>query len=108
MFLFIIWGILIIFVSSFPHLETPSLGIRREDLLAHFFMYFVFGYLLMRIIKMNFKNILLGVIFGIFFGIINEISQLWIPGRSFEFSDILANTSGVIWSVLLKIFFTWI
>lgn len=101
----ILWTILILILSLVPHLEAPSIGVKREDLIAHFFMYFILGISLLRTVNQNFKNIFYIIFFGILFGIFNEINQIWIPGRRFEFLDILSNSSGIILSIFFKNFF---
>lgn len=97
------WGIIIIILSSIPYLEAPSIGIKREDLVAHFVVYFIFGILLLRVVKINYKNIIISILFAIIFGVINELNQIWIPRRSFELLDIISNTLGVLASVIFKI-----
>ena len=100
----VIIGTVIIFILSvLPDLETPAIGIEREDLIAHFSIYFILGILVVRGCRnYNYNPIKISLCLTIvgLFGIIIEIVQIWIPGRSFEFLDIVSNLLGVIFSAI--------
>lgn len=66
-----------------------------SDKLHHFVAYFIttiFG-----LLAYSQKNIFFQLSFSLLLlGSILEIIQIWIPNRSFEFLDMLSNTSGVV------------
>lgn len=109
----IIWSILLLFLTWYPKVEMPNLGFEAQDKVAHFFVFFMLGLLACRAfskyeIKRMPDAVRESLIFGIPFGCINEIVQIWIPGRTFDLLDGLANLIGVLFAVLLfrKLLFT--
>lgn len=70
------------------------------DKIVHFILYFIFTSLFFTylLIKPNLPNIaksmILCISIGTMYGVIIEIIQYYIPYRSFEFLDILANFAG--------------
>ena len=67
------------------------------DKVGHFSMYFLLGALILLAYPKNRKALFLGVIYGA----LMEIFQYFIPYRSFELMDMLANTSGIIAALTL-------
>ncbi len=98
--LFILWAILIISVSSIPHLSVPNIPIGfRLDYLVHFGMYFVLAIFLVlwKIDKYgHFKKgqYIILILLGCLFAIADETHQLWIPERTFAWKDMLSNVLG--------------
>jgi len=97
----ILYGLFILFLTSYPTLETPSLGVDWQDKIYHFGAYLVFGFLMARAFTENrlngrrqlfFKSFLFATLFAIF----DEIHQLFIPGRSGEVLDACADIGGVL------------
>ena len=96
-----LWGLVIIVISSIPHI--PNLG--KEDLsldkLAHLIEYGVFSFLLVRafyfmktpsVLK---KAIILTVVLSIIFAAADEIHQIFIPGRFASLNDFWADLGGI-------------
>ena len=89
--------ILILSVSSYPSLKIPTSDKLSTDKVAHFFEYFVMTVLYFKMRKEKGKNLisLKGVIFLYLFPILDELHQIFIPGRQFSYYDMLANILGV-------------
>jgi VanZ family protein len=65
---------------------------------AHFFEFFLLGFLVVNLFKdykkLNFKRILLCILFCCIYAVSDEIHQLFVDGRSCELIDVLVDTSG--------------
>jgi VanZ family protein len=108
----IVYVIAVITVSSIP--SIPSLKIRtsgteiRLDYLIHFFEYgilafFTFLYFADINFQMTARKYLLITTGLIIFAILDEYHQKLIPGRSFNYSDMLSNISGIIAALIFSI-----
>ena len=81
--------------------------------LAHFSIYTLVGILLMSLCMTyklkNIKRFFISLIFGIIYATTDEIHQLFIQGRSGNFIDVLIDTSGVLFGIILilGIMFLW-
>lgn len=67
--------------------------------LMHFLEYLVLSFLVMNVLKQNNikENIILvSIIFSFIYAVTDEIHQVFIPGRTFEYLDILLDTLGSI------------
>ena len=102
----IIYCILIFLQSSFPSIESiPELP--YTDKLLHFFAYAVLGALFLRAYKtLQIRNnlkllIILSVLSSSLYGISDEIHQHFVPSRSFEYVDILADVLGSLFGVFI-------
>lgn len=96
------YAVLIFLISSIPSLHTPTLGIAFGDKLIHTGEYTVFGYLLMR--SGYFLSVPIGYIgvTGILYGALDEIHQLWVPGRHADGWDFLADAVGVMLGIFVR------
>ena len=74
---------------------------------AHFTLYFTLGILTFLVLKTNNlqKSFKYSLIFCIIFACSDEFHQLFIPGRSGQFIDILIDTSGAL--IMLLIIYLW-
>ncbi|MEX1000328.1 MAG: VanZ family protein [Thermodesulfobacteriota bacterium] len=95
--------LLVIFLSLIP---TAAIGAgMHSDKLAHFLAYGGMGFLAYISVQSRHKKVYL-FIFIISLGVVLELFQLYIPGRSASFFDIVANTLGatmgylVVWIVI--------
>ncbi len=101
----IIWASIILTLTSYPTLEGPDLGFEAQDKLEHCLAYFVLGFLLVRAIGED-KSALVqravqkALVFGTLFALFDEIHQLFIPGRSCELWDGVADVVGLLLSQL--------
>ena len=75
--------------------------------LAHFTLYTSIGFLTMSLMSTykltNKKRVALSLCIGSFYAISDEIHQIFVPNRGPEISDVLIDTSGVIFGVLIAI-----
>ena len=94
---------LIIILLAIAYLSlTPSSTISiGTDKVGHFLAY---GVLMINIglltVKVR-KHYVFGIAFALFYGILMEFGQYFVPGRFVSIADVLANTSGVVLGVLV-------
>lgn len=86
-------------------------GMPNADKLAHFGMFFILAFLMVRgfLKKMLVRDIknrpfYITLVVTIVYGVLIEYAQSYIPGRSIEFNDMLANGLGSILGVLGYLF----
>ena len=95
----VFWAVLIFVVSSIPSLSPPDTGISMQDKLAHGVEYGIFGFLIQRSICYRFgcciNLFFIGFGIGMVYGGLDEIHQLFIPGRQSCIEDFIADTVGV-------------
>lgn len=88
---FFLWLLIIFIFSLYPEPPHPPQGLRFMDKIEHFYAYSVLALLYVAWKKKpNLKAFL--IIAGI--GVLNEILQLFIPGRDASFGDFFANLIG--------------
>jgi len=103
----IAWGSLIFFLSSLSSLPTQTIDLPFLDKTGHLFEYFILGFLICRALRNTQKKItrkktfFLTILFCLLYGISDEVHQLFIPQREFEFYDIIADVSGAILSQII-------
>jgi VanZ family protein len=103
-----IWAILIFWLSSLktlPHVETPIIS---ADKLAHMGVFFVFCWFSRRALFFQNSSILLkrwslvgAFLLTCLYGYLDEVHQLFVPGRSYDYYDMLADAIGALLFVLL-------
>ena len=100
-----LWAAMIFALSSMPDL-TPNVELfPYSDKLAHFMLYAPLGYFLMRATSlhsgpMQDHPLLWAVILGVLYGLADEIHQAFVPGRTMDPFDWLADGLGVVAGVL--------
>ena len=97
----IIWKFATLAVSTLPGKTVASAGnIPYSSVLAHFAEFLVFSFLLHRALaneKLSTKSALILTLIASFaFSVLTEILQLNIPGRVFDYNDILTNDLGAL------------
>ena len=101
----IVWAVLILAVSSIPDLSTPGLGFSMADKIVHFAEYFILGYLTARAISSFIKEPLkifwMSSAITSGYGILDELHQILIPGRTAEGLDMIADILGSILATAL-------
>lgn len=105
----IFYWILLFTLTTLPTESVPSVGVN--DKLEHLLAYFGLSFLLYLTLHFQKKSIILkkyAVLFTFLvifvYGIMDEVHQLLIPGRSCELLDFLADLlGGVIGIIVLKI-----
>lgn len=97
----LVYAILILIVSSIPNLKTPQLGFENQDKLYHFIEYSIFSVLLFFTLLNSNKNflrknvLLISILIGASFGILDELHQKFIPGRTADILDFTADFVGI-------------
>ncbi|MBI3260306.1 MAG: VanZ family protein [Ignavibacteriae bacterium] len=85
----------------------PDFGFSFQDKVIHTCAFFVYGMFLQlflaRTLRLRFgaKYILLFFLIGCLFGASDEIHQYFVPGRSSEVMDWMADTSGLLLSLVV-------
>jgi VanZ family protein len=98
----ILWAIAIFIESSLSNLKTPSLGIDFSDKLAHAFVFGILGWLTTRAFEysrsdtLRARAILISIIVGSVYGMLDELHQYFVPGRQCDVLDWLADIIGVL------------
>lgn len=106
-----VYWILLFIGTSIPAQSVPSLGIGG-DKVVHFFAYLILSVLLYLTFifqeKLNFAQrnaILLTLAIAICYGVLDELHQMLVPGRSAELLDWIADSIGSVCGVLISSFF---
>ena len=95
----ITWASLIFYLSSQPGIDTPLL-FPGQDKLFHLIAYAVLGFFVMGSVRPSAnghhtrQQIWFVVLLVMFYGISDEIHQYFVPGRSSEVVDALADALG--------------
>ena len=101
----IVIAVTIFILSNSPHPGLPELGIEWEDKIMHISAYFAFGIALVLFFVVNLqvpeikKVAFITIFIGSFYGLTDEFHQYFIPGRSSEILDWIADVLGVLLSV---------
>lgn len=107
----ILWTSGVAYAILTPGSNIPSLPkFPGFDKLVHFTLFFGLVFLWNRVWnrgEINLKKISLNyLVFGIIFAIFTEYLQMSVPGRSFDYFDIVANISGGTLGMLLYVYLT--
>ena len=95
----ILYSGMIFYVSSLPNVRVPG-GLSFLDKILHIIEYIPFGFLMVRaLIHTNViwtkKNAFyLAVVFSLFYGITDEIHQLFVVGRNATLGDVMVEAVG--------------
>lgn len=104
------------FIYNIFHIPTTHLNDVVEILhnpireFMHFLEYLVLGLLVMNVLKQNKISenvILISIMFCFIYAITDEIHQIFIPGRTFEYLDISLDTLGSILGSILGYQIFW-
>ena len=88
--------LLILIVSLIPGKSLHSIEILSQDKVLHFTEYSVLGVLGFKAFSDLKNSVLLVIFFGTSFGCLNELIQMFIPGRTPSLYDSLVNLVGII------------
>ena len=111
-YLFWIWLILILSVSSIPDLPGPELTTEdtlfRLDYLIHLIEYFFLVMFFLfwqgsKVYRISKSFALFTIIGVLLIATIDEFHQLWIPGRTFNPVDMYANYTGIVIGFLFSL-----
>jgi VanZ family protein len=112
-YLFIIWMLTIIIVSSIPNIPTLKIHTARSEFRLDYLMHFCeYGFLAFLAflsfagseLRMSLKKWILITLGLILFAVLDEFHQKLIPGRSFSIKDILSNITGILAVTLITVF----
>lgn len=87
--------------SSLSYIDTPDLGFDMQDKLFHAIEYMILGFLLLRALKFQANQFIhnnagwLTILIGGIYAISDEIHQFFVPGRSANIGDAIADISGI-------------
>jgi VanZ family protein len=95
----VLWAAAIFWASSRPSVPLPE--VRASDKLAHFGAYAVLGLLAARGATAHGLAPVVPVVLGVLYGASDELHQHFVPGRSPEIADWVADSLGVLAGVLL-------
>ena len=95
----LLWAALLFCLSSVPGEKIPSFHFSLSDKLAHCFVYGVFGALSFRAVRLTtrlgrWSAILAVALLAAGYGISDEIHQMFVPERSPEVFDVMADVVG--------------
>lgn len=108
-YLLIAWAITILAVSSTPNIPTLKIHLAKGDIRLDYLIHFLeYGALTLLSFltfaddeyKMGFRKALTITVILSLFAILDEYHQKLIPGRSFNYTDILSNLTGIIAGVV--------
>lgn len=97
----IVWALTLFVVSSIPDLSSPLDITEWDDKMEHFLAYAIFGALLIRALAMRrslpiARDFVLAVVLGILFAMTDEWHQHFVPGRSMDALDFVADAIGAV------------
>src|SRR5688572_23061678 len=87
--------------------EVAEPGIPHLDKVAHFCVYGLLGTLLVRTGVGGRRGPMIALIIASLYGVTDEIHQSFVPGRSMEFADWVADTAGAGVAILMYARWTW-
>jgi VanZ family protein len=104
----IIWAAFIFWLSSLkslPHVITPIIS---ADKLAHMSVFFVFCWFSRRalyfqsaVFFLKKRSLIAAFLLTCFYGYFDEVHQLFVPGRTYDYFDLLADAIGALLFVIL-------
>ena len=101
----IITAVIIFYVSSLTFKPGPPTGFNWQPIAYHFYSFlFLEVFLLISITRGKNENknlIFIAIIIAVFYGISDEIHQLFVPGRACAFSDFLIDSAGILFAGLI-------
>jgi VanZ family protein len=110
----VLWAILIFVGSSLPASRIPKLPIYVSDKLIHAVLFCVFGLLLHlalepKIAPKNFqwKRMFLTLLIVMAYGGLDEFHQHYVPGRSVDVYDFMADTFGGLFAIFIIVKNYW-
>ncbi|AIF44544.1 VanZ family protein [Virgibacillus sp. SK37] len=82
-----------------PNVEFDIRDFHREVRKnAHFFIYLILGFLVVNALRasnvLGYRSVILALLICVLYAIVDEVHQLFIPGRSGEVRDVLIDTAG--------------
>lgn len=98
----VLWATVIFVVSDQPVVPLPK--VHHGDKLGHFAAYLLLGFLLARGAAFSGLGSAWTVALGLLYGASDEFHQAFVPGRSVELGDWIADALGVAAGTLLYLY----
>ena len=102
------WAILLFILSSIPYLHGPDFGLPFADKIHHLIAYLIFGLLVSRALynqnrfpKLKARYLVFSFLICFLYGISDEFHQSFVPGRVSDIFDLMADGTGVIFSMFI-------
>ena len=94
----------------YSHKESSTISFPFLDKVVHFILFFIQSILITNTIyeysdRNNRIILIASIIFLLLFGLIIEIQQIYLPYRTFEIMDLIANFVGVLFGSFVVIYF---
>lgn len=108
----LVWAALIFTLSSIPDLGGSTSVVRYQDKIAHFGIFGILGFLMTRAVvfgrrEAGWRSVLAGLLVIAIYAALDEFHQSFVPGRSVEVTDFLADCLGAgVFSIIGYRFFT--
>ncbi len=104
-FLSFIWFFLIIYLMIFYRYKAGDLSFSHTDKIVHFILFFVQSFLVTKSYFIKYKilnfSVFKIIVPFIFFCIVIEVIQIYIPHREFEIYDLFTNLFGSILGLII-------
>lgn len=104
------WAALIFALTSVPGSAVPDVGGDSTDKLVHLLLYGVLGGFILPAVwaaEHPVRSVLLATVLASLFGVVDELHQSLIPGRSAEMLDWLADAIGGLTGALVAVVVRW-
>lgn len=97
------WAVVILVATSVPSSALPRVDIIVADKVVHFSMYAVFGVLVARSLDgiRSVKAFFAALAMLVVFGLLDEVHQSLVPGRSTDVLDWFADSLGALMGLLM-------
>ena len=94
----------------YSHKESSTISFPFLDKVVHFILFFIQSILITNTLyeysdRNNRIILILSIILLLLFGLIIEIQQIYLPYRTFEIMDLIANFLGVLFGSFVVIYF---
>jgi len=95
------WALLIFALSSIPSSALPKIALLTYDKLIHVIIFFIFGILVYfafglkgNSVSFRWSQSFMVLLIVIAYGVLDEFHQSFVPGRTPDFYDAMADTAG--------------
>ncbi len=100
----LVWAGCILIATSIPGAHIPRVDVPNLDKVVHFTFYGVFAWLLLPAMSgTRARRVAMVLAFIAVFAALDEFHQKFIPGRTMDFEDWVADMSGAVTAVLVAI-----
>ena len=103
----VVWAGIIFYVSSLPSSVLPKIKVAAVDKVVHVGIFFVFGLLLYRGLHpmqrstgFEWRRALIALMAVALYGIVDELHQGFVPGRTVDVWDVCADAVGGILAIV--------